>query len=831
MAQTGAAGRAQCAWHPRKGRRILLLCSVYLLGAPGASLADGVPSSVRNDFGNVGLVEMPSARMAPDGEISFGASFLQNTQHYNFGMQVTPWLEGSFHYTGLQHFDPQYKNYYDRSYAIKLRLWDESDFFPAVSVGVNDLVGNGLYSSEYFVASKAFGDLDASLGIGWGRLGTTAQFGNPLSQISTSRNNRAVYPSAVTGSENFNAFFHGPSSSLFGGIIWHTPISGLSLAAEYSSDAYILEKARGNFTPRNQINYAANYQFNDSFTLGLGWLYGRSISAHFSFLLNPEKQHGPTLDPPPVSVKIRRPQEQQAALLTLLQQDGKSGAANFSSIAQSTRVAQKNAFVDALWQSNTAIEDVSVSGNTLMLRTVGTDALKTCRLVARNLQPYASGFDAIVVQGRTTARCAALTTPLPLAITDRPRVIGQATDTFTIDASIGPPIDTSQAALAIRADAHAQLLTIEAMSLTDSVALVYYRNDHFFSEQNAIERLTRVLMADAPANIEKFRLVSMVAGVPEQEFDVLRSPQERNLLQSQPIDLTESIAAPLQNPVLAMDGAENYRRFSWEIFPRLRQGLFDPANPFAAQLSAGAAGTVEVLRGLSFSAEAETSLYDNFNTTRSGNSTLPHVRSDFLKYFAQGKTGIGDLEGDYRFRLAPDVFAIAKAGYLENMFAGTGSEVLWRPQGQRWALGVDAYAVWQRNFDRLFGLQNYHVFTGHVSLYYASPWHELNFMVSAGQYLAGDRGITLQITRRFTSGVEIGAFATKTNISAAHFGESGFDEGIIIRIPLGWIAPIETQRLLDMDIRSVQRDGGQRLEKDAILYDETLHTSLGNITE
>ena len=38
--------------------------------------------------------------------------------------------------------------------------------------------------------------------------------------------------------------------------------------------------------------------------------------------------------------------------------------------------------------------------------------------------------------------------------------------------------------------------------------------------------------------------------------------------------------------------------------------------------------------------------------------------------------------------------------------------MLWRPEGQRWALGVDAYEVWQRGFDRLFDLQKYHVFTG-----------------------------------------------------------------------------------------------------------------------
>ncbi len=94
-------------------------------------------------------------------------------------------------------------------------------------------------------------------------------------------------------------------------------------------------------------------------------------------------------------------------------------------------------------------------------------------------------------------------------------------------------------------------------------------------------------------------------------------------------------------------------------------------------------------------------------------------------------------------------------------------------------------------------------------------------MVSAGQYLAGDRGLTFQMTRRFSTGVEIGAFFTKTNISSEQFGEGSFDKGIIIRIPLDWALPLETQGEWGIDLRPVQRDGGQMLIGSASLYKET----------
>jgi len=85
-------------------------------------------------FGTRGVIATPSARMAPDGELSVGAGFLENNQHYNLGFQALPWLEASFRYSGLQHFDPTYKVYFDRAFGLKARLWNEGDWMPAVAL-------------------------------------------------------------------------------------------------------------------------------------------------------------------------------------------------------------------------------------------------------------------------------------------------------------------------------------------------------------------------------------------------------------------------------------------------------------------------------------------------------------------------------------------------------------------------------------------------------------------------------------------------------------------------------------------------------------------------
>ena len=121
-------------------------------------------------------------------------------------------------------------------------------------------------------------------------------------------------------------------------------------------------------------------------------------------------------------------------------------------------------------------------------------------------------------------------------------------------------------------------------------------------------------------------------------------------------------------------------------------------------------------------------------------------------------------------------------------------------------------------FDRLFGFRHYNVVTGHAALYYASPIYGLDFAIYAGRYLAGDYGATLEIRRHFASGIEIGAYATLTNVPFSVYGEGSFDKGFIIRIPLDFLAPVNSQSVAALDFTPLTRDGGQRLDNEQTLF-------------
>ena len=78
--------------------------------------------------------------------------------------------------------------------------------------------------------------------------------------------------------------------------------------------------------------------------------------------------------------------------------------------------------------------------------------------------------------------------------------------------------------------------------------------------------------------------------------------------------------------------------------------------------------------------------------------------------------------------------------------------------------------------------------------------------------MAGDKGYSVEARRTFDNGFAIGAFFTRTDVSSEDFGEGSFDKGLFLRIPVHLLLPINTRSHYTTVIRSIERDGGRRLE-------------------
>ena len=160
----------------RFSKSFALAAAVALCPVPVA--ADSLTTTVTNSYGVPGeLIDMPTAEMAPDGQLSATAFYFDGFGRSTLTFQITPWLSGSFRYAGTKDLTPQFSTYYDRSFDLKLRLLKEGTYTPAVAIGLQDFVGTSLLGAEYLVASKSFGDrLRVSGGFGWGRLGSRNNF-------------------------------------------------------------------------------------------------------------------------------------------------------------------------------------------------------------------------------------------------------------------------------------------------------------------------------------------------------------------------------------------------------------------------------------------------------------------------------------------------------------------------------------------------------------------------------------------------------------------------------------------------------------------------------
>lgn len=229
--------------------------------------------------------------------------------------------------------------------------------------------------------------------------------------------------------------------------------------------------------------------------------------------------------------------------------------------------------------------------------------------------------------------------------------------------------------------------------------------------------------------------------------------------------------------------------------------------------------------------------YDQFNYQVPPDGTmLPRVRT-LIRQYLQNRAWLSQLKLTHYQEYSKNWYQRFYLGYLESMFAGGGTEVLYRPWRENWAIGADINYVKQRDPHRALGLfhDRWHqapytkrdyqvqtgVWTGHLSAYYQPKWRWLDdtlWKLSIGQYLAGDRGVTLDVSKQFASGVIAGAYATFTNLSAKEYGEGSYTKGIYVSIPFDLMTIHPSTQRAHLNWTPLTRDGGQMLNTGANLF-------------
>ncbi|MFD2180188.1 YjbH domain-containing protein [Veronia pacifica] len=672
----------------------------------------------QTDFGGVGLMQMPTGRVARDGEFSFGLSFNADYEHYHASIQLLDRLEATLRYTllpnrnyGSGSFGGDTK-YTDKGIDFKFKLFDESFWVPETSVGVRDLGGTGLFDGEYIAATKRVGPIDITAGIAWGYMGNMANLRG--SQTSSNKECGRVSEYGGKGGEfDIKRWFTG-CASVYGGLEYQTPWRPLALKAEYDANDYTGDFAPLEQPPKSHINIGALYALGDwgrlraSFERGNIWTLGFTLRTNFNslqqeWLNNPAPVYSPNT------------------------------SRDWSEIARSL-------------SKNAGYSDVSI---------------------------YRDKQD----------------------------------------------------------------------------ILIYGKQTHYRNAGSGYERAATII-ENAVTGASSFRIIDQSKGLSLTET-IIDADKHKKYANQEQIGLTfdETVSAvqppnPKNSPETEVL-ASNYEPFSYDFAPTLAQSLGSAEDFYL--FSVGIAGNVlyRFNQNTELSAQVHLNLYNNYDkfshTVAPGDSTqLKRVRTLVRNYLSDQPVRLNNLQLTQFDQLGDSVFGQFYAGYLESMFAGVGAEVLFRQHNSNWALGLNANYVKQRDPASQFGFfdtetyydmrdkRNYRTqtgtVTGHGTFYYRPQWtwiEDLELKLSAGKYLAEDKGFTINISRQFKSGVKVGAFATKTNLSAEEFGEGSFNKGFYISIPLDTLMTHPTVNRSVISWIPLTRDGGQMLNTKYNLYDLT----------
>jgi hypothetical protein len=740
-----------------------------------------------NIWGETGLMQTPSARTAPAGTGAITFGWFNPYANVNLFFAPVNGIEFIMRYTNMNNVvytaSGGTQTNKDKSVGLKVRLIQENYYLPEVAVGARDMLGTGLFSGEYVVASKRYNDFDFTGGMGWGQLGTRNNVTNPF--VTAFGQNFATRNTGTSnqGGTSTGGFFHG-TSALFGGVQYHTPWKNLVLKLEADGNNY-QQLPYGETLPNKSIfNYGVTYQMkNADFTLGV---IGNS-QVMFTISLH----------------------ERMDKLSTPKLAEAKPIAVNLKPVGS---------YVPMSPRSN--ISTVSAETNSAQSAPIQAAAVQTAPIQT--------------LAAQTPASTAAQSASKP----SEPALASKQVMTDAYNATL----------LEFEEQTQWQVKNLQGSS---SVWTVHLLDASGVFIRSRINRGVAVLHRDAPSHIETFRIQFYNWGMLVSEFSINRKDwmlgQTQLLPPSQRIptittDNTAGLAADSSNPFLwgsaagktasAMPAAAEQIRMvdqpkrsplQTNVGISYAQVVGSPDSPLLFSLGVRGDAIYKFRENTWLTGTVNVRLVDNFGkyTYDPPPTGLQPVRTDIRQYMTQSIATLPNLQLTNTGKLGNNHFVSAYGGYLEMMFAGVGGEYLWRPTSSRIAVGADLNRVRQRQFNVWTSMQNYDVTTGHITSYWDTGVQDILVKLSYGKYLAGDIGGTLDLSRVFQNGVKIGAYATRTNVDYAQFGEGSFDKGVYLSIPFDAFFARHSDSSADLLFTPLIRDGGAKLFRKYQLYDMT----------
>ena len=209
--------------------------------------------------------------------------------------------------------------------------------------------------------------------------------------------------------------------------------------------------------------------------------------------------------------------------------------------------------------------------------------------------------------------------------------------------------------------------------------------------------------------------------------------------------------------------------------------------------------------------------YKDFNTKP--------VRSD-IDLFARQRVNLDRAFLSWIKTPLPDFHMAVTAGFLEEMYAGYGGEVLYRPFDSPFSIGAEAWEVYKRDPSMPLAaafIPGQHYFTGHVNMFYDIPDTDITAFAKIGKFIGGDEGVSTGAQAQFANGMKAKAFVNVTGADNKDVFNSDRNvyAGLHLSLPLGNLKFIPQGSEARVKVEPIGRDDAAIIDKPVSLYDVT----------
>lgn len=271
-----------------------------------------------------------------------------------------------------------------------------------------------------------------------------------------------------------------------------------------------------------------------------------------------------------------------------------------------------------------------------------------------------------------------------------------------------------------------------------------------------------------------------------------------------------------------------------EFLPDIKTHVGSPERFLYSGIGVKASTEIQFSRNIVFYSVIGKSLINNFDRKISvPNSVLANVRTRVMDYLQQSSNDIyiSNMALEGIWSPYQNIYAKLSIGYLESMYGGVAAEIMYKPFYSNTALSYEYNYVRSRDYDQKFSFSTYKVATNHLNVAHYHPKSNILAKWSYGNYLAGDTGYTLDLSRRMPNGWQAGFWFSNTNVSAEEFGEGSFDKGFYINVPLSIFSKKYRKDMQSFSLRSMTRDGAQKLELRNRLIDSFYGSTFNEFDE